>query len=371
MRDTKLKTAIISAGMISNAAHIPAYQNLKDKVELVGICDLNPTVAEATAKKHGIPQWYTDARKMLDKLKPDLVSVCTPNVAHKEMSALALQHGCHVVCEKPLALTYRDTKELFDLAEKNHRVLMTCQTMRFSDEYQFAKEIAQEGRLGEIYYSEFSSLRRRGIPKWGAFHRKDANGGGCLCDVGVHMIDAALWIMGNPGFQTVSGTSATYFGNTETDVVTSLQESGAPKGVCNARPYRPEEFDVEEFAAGLIRLDNGCQINFKTSWAVNLPEEYSMRFAGSKAGLVLPDMKLYSTFGRYQADIAPRVFHEGKYSGMDFSGHYHILEKLADHLIEGSELPVKPEETLNVSRIIDAFYISVREKREVRSEEVM
>lgn len=370
MKESKLRVAIISAGMIANAAHIPAYKNLSDRVEIVGICDLNPVSAEGTAKRHGIANWYTDAEKMLSEQKPDLVSVCTPNVAHKPMTMLALEYGAHVACEKPLALTYRDTKELFDLAKAKGKVLMACQTLRYSDEYQFAREMAREGRLGNIYYSEFSILRRRGIPKWGTFHKMDANGGGCLCDLGVHMLDAALWVMGNPAPMKITGTGSAVFGNSETDIITSLKESGAPAGVHNARPFKPEEFEVEEFAAGSLRLSNGCRMNFKTSWAVNLPDEYSMRFAGTKAGLALPDMNMYSTFGRYQADINPRVFHEGKYQGKDFSGHYYLMEELTNHLIDGAPLPVRPEETLNVSKIIDAFYISSREGREVSASEV-
>ena len=128
MKESKLRVAIISAGMITNAAHIPAYQNLKDRADLVAVCDLNPVSAEGTAQRHGIPHWYTDAETMLRECKPDLVSVCTPNASHKAMAMLALEHGCHVACEKPLALTYRDTRELFDFAREKGRVLIACQT---------------------------------------------------------------------------------------------------------------------------------------------------------------------------------------------------------------------------------------------------
>ena len=370
MKESKLRVAVISAGMISNAAHIPAYQNLSDRVDLVGVCDLNPVSAEGTAKRHGIARWYTDAEKMLTELKPDLVSVCTPNRAHYAMTALALSHGCHVACEKPLGLTYAETKQLFDMAAERGKTLVACQTLRYNEEYRFAREMFETGRLGDVYYAEFSVLRRRGIPKWGTFHRMDANGGGCLCDLGVHLLDAMLWVMGSPAMEAITGASAAVFGNTETDIVTSLKESGAPAGVHNARPYKPEEFEVEEFAAGAMRLNNGCFVNFKTSWAVNLPEEYSMRFAGTKAGLALPSMQLYANMGRYQANIEPRVFDEGPYSDRPFSGHFYLMEDLTAHLIDGAPVPVKPEETLNVTRVIEAYYRAAREHREVRADEI-
>jgi predicted dehydrogenase len=81
MKESKLKVAVISAGMISNAAHIPAYKSIPDLVDLAAVCDVNPVSAEGTAKRHGIPNWYTDAEEMLIREKPDLVSVCTPEHA--------------------------------------------------------------------------------------------------------------------------------------------------------------------------------------------------------------------------------------------------------------------------------------------------
>lgn len=371
MKNGKLQVAIISAGMISNAAHIPAYKNLSEKVEIAGVCDLNEKAAKETAERHGIARHYTDAVRMLEETKPDLVSVCTPNASHKSLVKLALQHGANVACEKPLALTYKDTKELFDLAEEKGLKLFACQTLRYNDEYMATKGLADEGAFGHIYFSEFNMIRRRGIPKWGTFHRMDANGGGALCDLGVHMIDSVLWIMGNPAFKSISGSSAAYIGQNETGVITSLAESGAPAGVHNARPFLPSEFEVEEFAAGTIRLQGNTTVNFKVSWAINLPSEYSVAFAGNKAGIMLPKMEIYSTMGKYQTDIKPRLFHEGKYQGKDFSGHYYLMEQAVDCLLGEGELPVKPEETLNVASIIDAFYISAREGREVQAEEVI
>lgn len=371
MKETKLKVAIISAGMIANAAHIPAYKSIPGLVQIVAVSDLNPAAAEGTAKRHGIPHWYTDAEEMLQKEKPDLVSVCTPNMAHKPMTMLALSYGCHVACEKPVALTYADAREMYDYAAAQGKTLAACQTLRYNEEYRFAREMCENGALGDVYFSEFSLIRRRGVPKWGTFHKKDANGGGAFCDLGVHMVDAAIWCMGGKGAESVSGLTSDYLSRHEGDILMSLAESGAPAGVHNARPYSPSEFEVEEFAAGAIRLAGGGLLSFKTSWAVNLPNEYSMRFAGTKAGLALPQMELYSTMGRYQADVKPRVFPEGAHAGKDFMGHYYLMENIANHVLHGGELMVKPHETLNVMAIIDAFYRSAAEGREVSMKEII
>jgi predicted dehydrogenase len=368
---SKIKVGIIGCGTIANSAHIPSYLGCPD-AEIKYFCDIIPEKAQEAVKKYGCGIAVTDYKDVLSDPEIVAVSVCTPNALHKKMTMLALSYGCHVACEKPIAFTYADAKEMFEYAKEKNRVLFACQVVRYNQEYQFAKEMMEEGALGEVYFSEFSLIRRRGVPKWGAFHRKDANGGGVLCDLGVHLIDAALWVMGGPKFVSISGTSSSHIARNEKDVLTSLAESGAPAGVFNARPYSPEEFEVEEFAAGNIRLDNGCCINFKTSWAVNLPPEYSMSFAGSKAGLLLPKMELLSTMGRYQTNIQPRLFpEEARFANEAFPGHSYLFENAVDHILTGSPLAVKPEETLNVAAIIDAFYLSAAEKREVRVEEIM
>lgn len=371
MKESILTAAVIGAGMIANKAHIPAYLSMPDKVRLEAISDVSGESAQWAAQQNGIPHWYTDAANMLREVQPDLVSVCTPNMYHATFIRMVLEHGANVLCEKPLAMTWRETKGLFDLAKAKGKMLMACQTMRYGDDYLAARELAQSGILGKVYYAEFAAIRRRGIPKWGVFHRKEANGGGCLCDLGVHMIDAALWLMDTPKFEAVCGSSASYIAHSESNVTSSLAESGAPAGVIAAREYKPEEFEVEEFAAGTVRFQGGLSMNFKTSWALNLPPQFNLSLAGTKAGLSLPDLKLYSTLGRYQTDITPRVFRDERYAQQPFSGHFHLVRNAADHLLSGEECMVTPEQTLAVSMIIDAFYLSAAQNREVLAEEIL
>ena len=368
----KLKVAVISCGMIANKAHIPSYKHYSDICEVVAVCDLNKDAAEQTAKRWDIPHWYTDTEEMLAKERPDLVSVCVPNGLHKQMTMLALSYGCHVACEKPIALNYNDAREMFDEADRLGKTLLACQVLRYNPEYMFAREMYDTGVLGDVYYSEFSLIRRRGVPKWGAFHKKSASGGGALCDLGVHMIDAGIWVMGSPKVKSVSGMTSSYLARNEKDIVMSLAESGAPAGVFTRQVYKPEEFEVEEFASGCLRFENGGSMNFKTSWAVNLPPEYSMRLAGTKAGILLPEMKLLGTMGRYQADIEPRTFPaEAPFASEPFPGHYQLLENAMAHIQKGEDLLIKPEQTLQITAIIEAFYKSAEEGREVELSEII
>ena len=84
MSERKLRVAIIGAGMIAVSAHIPAYRNFPDKFEIVALCDVFEKAAKEISEQNGIPRYFTDAEEMLNEIKPDIVSVCTPNSLHKK-----------------------------------------------------------------------------------------------------------------------------------------------------------------------------------------------------------------------------------------------------------------------------------------------
>jgi predicted dehydrogenase len=360
----KLKrVAVIGTGMIANAAHIPAWKALPGEVELVGVADIRAEAAQETAHRYNIPQAYTDPQKMLDELAPDIVSVCTPNVYHKEWTIAALKAGADVLCEKPLTTTYAGALEMFETAKAVGKMLYPSQSMRFFNHFSAAREMVVEGRLGEIYYAEVNSIRRRGIPKWGFFHMKKDNAGGPVCDLGVHTIDAVLWIMGNPKVKAVSGMTYSKLGHLDEGLVTSLADSGAPIGVFTPRLYDYHEFDVEDFAAGYIRLENDITLALKTSWAVNMPESFGLVVAGTAGGIQLPPLKQLANQGRYQVEIVPKVLPD---PAVPFSGHYGMVANFLKALRGEEERVVKPEETLNVIRIIELFYKSSAEGRELQ-----
>jgi len=365
MAKGQLKVGIVSAGMIANNGHIPAYRNLGDRVAVEAVCDIDLVAARETAERHGIRGWYGDVGKMLEAERPDLVSVCTPNATHRALVELALEAGCDVICEKPVALTYADARALYELAARKGRTLVACQTLRFNREYFAAKEYVESGMLGHITYGEVTRVRRRGMPRWGAFHKKAASGGGAFADIGVHFVDSALWILGSPKVLAVSGMRSSDIVRNERGVVYSLKESGAYAGVARQRTFDPADCDVEEFASGMIRLEGDLCLHFTIAWAANMPETNRMLILGDKMGIRMPEMELYGTLGRNQADSAPRLFELGAYDGRPFAGHCYLVQNVVGHILDGIPLVVRPEETLNVAAAIDLFYRSCEEGREI------
>ncbi|MBQ6990810.1 MAG: Gfo/Idh/MocA family oxidoreductase [Clostridia bacterium] len=368
---TKFRVCIIGTGMIANSAHIPSYRHLPDDFEIVGVCDIRPEAAAETAARVGLDKYYTNAEEMLSALKPDLVSVCTPNNFHKPMTILALEHGAHVICEKPIALTLKDAKEMYATAHRCGKILFANQSMRFRADFMAAKDMIQKGMLGDVYFSEFARIRRRGVPRWGMFHIKEMNGGGAFCDIGVHFLDAMNWMLGNPEVLSVSGNSQDVISHLKNDVPPTLAESGAYGGVFTPRPYKDEEFSVEEFASGYIRFAGNKSCSFKVAWAINQPEQFDIRLSGDKAGLYLPEGKLYSTAGGYLTDVQPRIVDESPYKATQpFFMHFHLFDNVLEVLRGEGEYLIKEEEILNISAAIEAFYRSCDEGREIAVSEL-
>ena len=274
----KLRVAVIGTGMIANSAHFPALNDLRKEglVDVVGVADIREEVAAETAKRHNVPNYYSDPQKMLDELKPDFVAVCTPNMYHKEWTIKALRAGAHVACEKPSGLCVADIEEMWKTAEECGKMLFPCQCMRWRNYMQQSKELVSSGELGDVYFSDIEFIRRIGVPTWGMFHMKEHNFGGPFCDLGVHLIDLSIWLMGNPTPVAVSGNTYCKFAdNDSSDSVNSDFGDKMADGT----------FDVEDLAMGMIRFDNGAVLQIEFSWASNIKSENRfVELRGTKSG---------------------------------------------------------------------------------------
>ena len=372
----KFRIALIGTGMICNCAHLPAINNLRKKglAEIVACADIREEAAKETAERWNIPEWYTDPQEMLDKHKDklDIVAVCTPNLAHKTWSIAALKAGANVMCEKPLALTYRDAKEMFAVADACGKVLFPCQSRRWTNDMVFCKDAMEQAQIGKPYYADIIFCRRYGIPSWGMFHMKEQNGGGPYCDLGVHFVDSLLWMCGNPRVLSVSGMSFDCLSHQGKDIMINIKESGAHAGtVFTPRPYDPKEMSVEEAAMGTIRLEGNFLVNFKFTWALNYPTSRSFVICGPEGGIDAENMKLYKNVGHYQAETDLKYFDNRAYNDVKaFDGHWYMYEHVLRVLKGEEERIVKPRETLNVVASIECFYRSAAEGREVRAEEL-
>ena len=155
-----LRIGIIGVGGIAQGAHIPGYKELGDQVKLVACADVNVERARQVAERFGIDTAYEDYREMLEKEELDAVSVCTPNKFHAPATVAALEAGCHVLCEKPPALSAAEARSMVDTAARVGKVLTFGLHYRFTTEVRAAKRLIDGGELGHIYAAQ----RRRDPP---------------------------------------------------------------------------------------------------------------------------------------------------------------------------------------------------------------
>ena len=375
MNFTPLKVGIIGAGFIAGTSHIPSLQKLGKRVELVAIADNRPDALAYMQKYYQIPKAYTDPHEMLRENQFDVVHICTANNTHKEFSIAALHSGANVLCEKPLALTVKDAEEMFAEADKAGKLLIACQNNRMGP-MQEVKKIVESGLLGNVYYVNIQNIRRRGVPAWGRFHVKQENGGGPLCDVGVHYIDASLFALGNPRLTRVSADVFTKIADKGN---ASIDTMGAMTGV---KPYLPRkdydyrEYSVEDYASGIARFEGGLQMQIHFSWALNLPRKDGYVIVGDKAGLIYDKssgrenpITLYSTQGEYLSDEMLEIPVARK-GAMHDVGHEMLIEHVANVLQKGEECIIRREEMLNVVAVMEGFYRSAELGREVTREEL-
>jgi len=273
-----VRVGVIGAGGVANAAHIPGYKELGGQVELVAVADVSREAAERTARQHGFARIYESYEEMLRQEELDCVSVCTPNRYHAPAVLAALGAGVHVLCEKPPAITVEEAVRMKEAAERSGKILAFGFHFRFHPEVAAAKRFAEEGALGEIYDGRITAMRRRGIPGWGVFTNKELQGGGPLIDIGVHMLDAALWVMGYPEPETVFGVTHTKLGD---------KDPGAANWPWGRWDW--QHYTVEDVADALIRFRNGASLLLESSFIVNMEplEETNVRLYGTQAGVRL------------------------------------------------------------------------------------
>lgn len=344
---TSLKVGVIGAGGIARSRHIPGYLK-NNKVNLAAVADVSQTALDSVQSEFGIPVVYTDYREMLDKEELDAVSICTPNKFHAPAAIYALQKGLHVFCEKPMALNAVEAKQMLDASKTAGKILSIAFHYRHMAEAQAAKRIITAGELGDIYMTRVQALRRRGIPSWGVFTNKELQGGGALVDFGVHFLDLALWLIGNPKVIEVSGTTSQHIGT---------HPNVNPWGAWNHN-----DFQVEDHAAALLRFEGGGVMQLEASWALNIAENVeNVSISGVEGGLDVFPFKVnkaaHGMLLNWESAWMP-----GKGSN---PGDAEIAD-FVDAILEGRPPLVTAEEALQVSEVMDAVYRSSAEGRAVR-----
>jgi len=172
-------------------------------VELAAVADVNPHRAMRIAVGHGC-QALTDAENLLAQDYVDIIDVCLPTYLHAKYTMQALEAGKHVFCEKPIALTVEDGKNMVEAARRAGRRFMVGHVIRFWPEYQELKRFIDSGELGELKALQLS--RWAAYPHWSDWLTDPEKSGGAIVDLHIHDADALIWLLGKPRELYVRGT---------------------------------------------------------------------------------------------------------------------------------------------------------------------
>lgn len=198
MKKRIISAATIGAGSIAQHCHMPGYAR-SPHAELTAFADPDPARHREIKKLFPAARGYKTHEEMFANEKLDVVSICTPNKFHAEGVFAALDAGCHVLCEKPMATTLDDARKMDAAAKKARKLLMIGFTHRTFAGNKQCKEILTKRGLGKPFMIRLRFAHGGPFPGWAKndwFYNKDLAAGGALLDMGIHAIDLALWLMG-------------------------------------------------------------------------------------------------------------------------------------------------------------------------------
>jgi predicted dehydrogenase len=280
----QVKVALIGAGYIADY-HARGLQSVPG-VEIVAIAAGSPESAGKFAAKYGIPVATDDALSLAGRTDIDAVVIATPNKFHAPFAIEFLKNGKDVFLEKPMAMSAKEGLTVKTVAEENNRVVMVGHMWRFDTDVNYVKSVIDEGKLGKIIKTKGYGIHENWGPA-GWFANKELAGGGALADMGVHAIDTARYLLGDPRPVKVYAKIGTYYGS----------------------------YDVDDTGIVMISWDNGTETIIKSGWwqpHMDGPEAGTGLYGTEGYASVFPTflkLKMNGVPGKYEPKLPVRTEH--------------------------------------------------------------
>ena len=332
----KTKVAVIGLGSIAQLVHLPNLVKMSN-VNLVSVAEINSGRLNTIADKFNIKERYTNYNELLEKSDVDAVIIATPTSAHKDVAVASLKAKKDVLVEKPLARTYNEGKSMVDAAKKNKKKIMVGMNLRYRPDAMILRSILGAGEIGDPFYVKCGWLRRWGRqPHQLWMNDRHISGGGVMMDMGIQLIDLALWLMGKPGVKSVRSFLYNIFENS----------------------------DVED--SGLVVIETADQVVITTevSWRMHLEKDMNYTHVfGKQGGAFMNPLRLFREMHGNLVNVTP-VYSE---SSIDvFKNSFELEIRNFIEVIKGKTEPVTPAgDGPYIMRIMDAIYESARTGRQI------
>lgn len=351
-----LRVGVIGLGY-AGTTHLEAYEAMPG-VSVVALAGKETERLHALGRLHEIPVLVEDWQDLVAIEELDIVSIATPNALHGPIAIAALEAGKHVFCEKPLATTATEARAMAAASHAADRVLEVAFNHRRRADVQYLRRYIETTGLGDIYHSRATWKRNSGIPglnSW--FTNKTLAGGGALIDLGPHIIDSLLFLLGEPRVVAVSAVTHGVLGR-------------AGYGAMDKSPQMlgTHPFEVEDLASALLRLEDGSSVQFEISWAGHTSddEDISIELLGVDAGARLlvkrfakdNTLSIYRDINGAHTVTVPQVHVPG-------GEHPIVIAEFIDAVRSGDWTNHHGDTAVHRTEILDACYESARLGREV------
>lgn len=332
-----IRIGIVGAGAIVQVAHLPAIKRLKG-IEVSAVCDTDTPKARAVADRFGIPMVYDDLEDLIGHESLDAVLLCTPNHLHESHTLAGLSAGLHVLVERPMTMNASSVQKIIKASDHYQRMVMVGMSHRYRPDVQAVRQFVQNGELGEIDSVRASwHVARPSRAQLGWRQRRELAGGGVMLDLGLTMLDLALWLGGNPVPERVSS---------------SLSMAG--------RGDRA----VEQSGSAFVVCQNSTAIFVDVTWRhIGEGERFGVGIRGSKGTAGINPLHVWKELHGVAQNVSPTGSgsRENAFAASFRAQWMHFIAAVA-----GTAPWPKLSEQLTVHRIVDAVYQSAENGRDVK-----
>jgi len=336
---TKLKVGVVGCGFIAKKRHIPAFLRLKKNVTLSAVCDLNQELANDAAKQFGIQNVYSSLSDMLSKEHLDIVDVCTPPKIHTPVALEAMESGCNVLLEKPMAPSLKDCDRMVEASHKHGVRLSVVHNQNFYPPFLKAQKLVESGAIGKLLGMRVLSLTTRDEYIAHENHWIHKLPGGAIGETGPHAVYMSLAFLKNVKDVNVYARKQSDYPWVSYDdyrielvgenITSSIQVSHA--GDCNAS-------EVDFFGTkGVINID------LQSMLLTRYMRKHLKPLSVASSSL--------SVAGQTITGVVSNVFRV--ILGRSMLGHDIMIEKFVESIINDKPVPVTPEEGRETIRVID------------------
>jgi predicted dehydrogenase len=326
-----VRVAVLGAGSIAQIVHLPILSRMRG-VQVAAIADRDAHTARTIAKRFEVPAVTTNFEDVLTD-DVDAVVVCTPSNRHEDQVRAALRAGKYVLCEKPLALTAKGVASILEEPGADER-LVVAMNQRYRPDAVALRQFVAGGELGDIYYLRTGWLNRY-RPRGRTWReRKSTAGGGAFMDLGLQMLDLALWTLGYP----------------------------TPERVSSHMYSRPGS-EVEDAAMMVVSLEGNRVVNLECTWNLLARRDRQyLNLLGTSGSGALSPLTVMKEMPAGLVDVTPAV--PAARENLFTASYRNELVQFVE-AVRGERTPEPPREHLVLMQLVEAAYRSVAEGREV------